>query len=402
MGVDTIPLRWPAAWKDDPGMLDLLQATPIRQLLIDSRMDGRVSSRAARDGIAVAQPSDVAVVKGTWPGIRISPQGGDRAAAGPTGEPWVDSNGWRIRAARAQRPGVPVWVDAAPQPSRTSTPDYILAFADAVAHGGRWIITLDDVLASGLAAKKPDAMAQWREITRAAAFFAPVKAGDDDEAVIGVVSNFAGPKLGFTNEVLNNIARTKQQYRAIAAGRMTPSSLTGLKAVIYTDGAEPASTLRKTMLDFVNAGGMLITGSAWGSLPKATGEPARTHPRFTFRTLGQGSIASASTTFADPYLAANDAVVLVSHRHDLVRYFNSGAITPCLYGNDRRAQLHTVFYSLRPVEDASLWVRGAYRTARLRTWNQQQPQNVKIEVRDAGIEIFLPAVAQYALLELEA
>ena len=343
-----------------------------------------------------ALPADVSVVKGRWPGIRLSPGGGDVAGAGPTGEPWVDSNGWRVRVAQAQRPGARVWVDAQPQASRTSPEDYVLAFADAAAHGARWIVDLDDALASAIAARKPEAMSTWARILQAAAFFTPAAAGAADEAVIGVLSSLTGAKVAFTGEVLNNLARTRQLYRVIAADRATPQSFAGLKGVIYTDSVEPAGNVRKMVLEFVNTGGMLITSAAWGSLPK--GAPQGTHPRFAIRAAGQGAIAVATNTFSDPYRVPNDAVVLVSHRNDLVRYFNSGPITPCLY----RTALHTVFYSLRPVDDASVWVKGSYRAARLRAWNRKQTESVRLEARDAGVEIYLPAVAQYASIELEA
>lgn len=405
MGANSSPLRWPASW-NDPGMLGLLQATPIRHVLIDTPVPG-LSEPAQRAGITIVEskalPSDVTVVRGPWPGIRISPGGGDRATAGPTGEPWVDSNGWRIRIARAQRPGAQFWVDSKPQPSRSSAEDYIIAFADSAAHGGRWIIALDDALAAGIAAKKSDAMAVWKRITEAATFFGADQPVYRDEAVIGVLASLAGPKVGFTNEVLNNLARTKQQYRAIASARITPASLEGLKGVIYTDAAEPPANVRKMVLDFVGAGGILITGPAWGSLPKGD-QQERSHPRFSMRTVGSGSIALATTSFAEPYLAANDSVMLVSHRQDVVRFFNSGAISPCLYvaGDKRRTVLETVFYSLRPVEDTSVWLKGTYKSARIRAWNQQQPQNVKLTTREGGVELYLPALAQYAMIELES
>ena len=385
-------------------MLSLLQATPIRYLFIDP---GKLADQARRSGFTVVQPealpSGIAVVKGPWPGIRLSHMGGDRAAAGPTGEPWVDSNGWRVRAARAVRPDARFWVDANPQPSRSSAEDYVLAFADAAAHGAHWIVTLDDRLAAGIAAKKADDMITWKRIAQASAFFA-VNNTYTDDAVIGVLSSFTGPKVGFTNEVLNNLARTKQQYRAIASSRFTSASLAGLKGVIYADSAEPPANVRNQVLDFVNAGEMLITASAWGALPKATAASERSHPRFQIRPVGKGAIALATTPFSDPYVVPNDAVVLISHRQDIVRFFNTGAITPCLYTSPdkRHAALRTVFYSLRPVEDSTIWVKGAWRAARIRTWNQPQPQNVKLEVRDTGVEIRLPAVAQYALIELES
>jgi len=384
-------------------MLSLLQATPIRHLLVDSAVPG-LADAAGRAGLAVVEPQTlphgVTLVKGPWPGIRVSHAGGDRAAAGPTGEPWVDSNGWRIKAARAQHPEGPVWVDAKPQPSRSSKEDYTLAFADAAAHGAQWIIALDDELAAGVVAKKPEAIATWQRIVQAAAFFATDPAGYNDQAVIGVLSSFAGPRA-FTDEVLNNLARTRQQYQALACQSINDASLAGLKGIIYTDAAEPPANVRKLVLDFVNSGGMLITGAAWGSLPK--GEAQQSHPRFLVRKSGNGAIA-VGATFSDPYRVPNDAVVLVSHRHDIVRFFNSGAITPCLArsADKRRTTLHTVFYSLRPVEDTSVWVKGSYRAARIRTCAQPQPQNIKLQTRDAGMEIHLPAVAQYAMIELES
>jgi hypothetical protein len=406
MGVNSTPLRWPAAWKDS-SLLSLLQATPIRSLVIDSGAPHGLADAAGKAGLTIVDvqspPAGVAIVKGPWPGIRMSHSGGDRASAGPTGEPWIDSNGWRIRVARAQRPDGQVWVDSKPQPSRVSAQDYILAFADAAAHDARWIITLDDSLAAGIAARRPDAAATWKRITDAASFFAVDPTGERDDAVIGVLSIFSGPKVGFTDEVLNNLARTKQQYRAIAASRLSPSSFAGLKGVIYTDGVEPGTSVRKVVLDFVNAGGLLITGPAWGSVPKDAAAQ-RSHPRFDIRVAGKGAIAVATAGFSDPYRVPNDAVTLVSHREDIVRYFNSGGITPCLYtaAEKKRATLHTVFYSLRPVEDATVWIKGAYRNARLRLWPQPQAQNVKLEARDAGVEIHLPAVAQYAAIELDA
>src|ERR1043165_7029065 len=180
MGVAPTPLRWPAAWKD-PGMVSLLQATPVRHLWVDPaeapRGQAVQAQKAELTGLGPnSLPPDVAVVTGPWPGVRLSPQGGDRAAAGPTGEPWIDSNGWRIRIAQAQHPQSHIWVDSKPQPSRSSPANYVIAFAEAAAHHARWIISLDDTLAAGIASKKLEAMAAWKRITDAAAFFPAAQA----------------------------------------------------------------------------------------------------------------------------------------------------------------------------------------------------------------------------------
>ena len=206
--------------------------------------------------------------------------------------------------------------------------------------------------------------------------------------MIGVLSSFTGPKVGFTDEVLNNLARTKQQYRAIASSRFTSASLAGLKG-------SHLHRLRRTSRERTQAGTRLRQRRRNADHRPGVGIAAqraggeRSHPRFAIRSVGKGAIALATTSFSDPYVVPNDAVVLVSHRQDIVRFFNGGAITPCLYTSPdkQHAALQTVFYSLRPVEDTSIWVKGAWRGARLRTWNQPQPQNVKLEVRDTGVEM---------------
>jgi hypothetical protein len=74
---------------------------------------------------------------------------------------------------------------------------------------------------------------------------------------------------------------------------------------------------------------MLIAGPEWGPAP---GAPARysNHRRYSSRTLGKGGVAIATSDMDDPYVVANDSVVLVSHRHDLSRFWNGGALSAFL------------------------------------------------------------------------
>src|SRR5579883_2158439 len=114
------PMRWPAEWAD-PSMLRLIKGTAIDTLLVDNsdEFEG-VREAAQQQGLRVvhpdAPPEDVAVIKGEWPGVRLSRHGAD-AEAGPTGVPWVDSNGWAVRLAKAIHPESAVWVAAAPRTS---------------------------------------------------------------------------------------------------------------------------------------------------------------------------------------------------------------------------------------------------------------------------------------------
>jgi len=125
MHTDLTPMRWPAEWGVDPSALDALKGTAINCLLVrsDPALDP-VVVRARQEGIHVVPPgapqADVRVVEGEWPGVKLSESGVfDHASAGPTGVPWVDSNGWKVRLTAALNPDIAVWVDASPRKPRS-------------------------------------------------------------------------------------------------------------------------------------------------------------------------------------------------------------------------------------------------------------------------------------------
>ncbi len=118
MTVDWTPFRWPGNWTD-PSLLSLLQGTAFNYILIDkgSEYDG-IRSRAREAGFQVADPAalpdGIVLVKGEWAGVRMSRGQGGGTSAGPTGVPWVNSNGWAIRLAATLHPNTAVWVQATP------------------------------------------------------------------------------------------------------------------------------------------------------------------------------------------------------------------------------------------------------------------------------------------------
>ena len=103
------PMRWPGIWKN-PSALTLLQGTAINCLLFDKDANlAPVSVRARQEGLRVVDTGSpvegVVVVQGEWPGVKLNPSGQmDHAGAGPTGVPWVDSNGWKIRLTSSLHP----------------------------------------------------------------------------------------------------------------------------------------------------------------------------------------------------------------------------------------------------------------------------------------------------------
>ena len=404
------PMRWPRGWKD-PSSLALLKGTAVNCLLVDRNDDlGPVAERARQEGLtvadAVALPAGIAVVQGEWAGIKLTRAGAtDAVAAGPTGNPWIDSNGWKIRLAAALQPGKGIWVAATPQEDRLLPSSYVMAVADAAAHGGRWIIEIDDRLAAGIAARNAEALATWNQLTGAAGFFAARNRWSDflPEALLGVISDFSGSNELLSQEILNLSARTNLQYRVLLKSKVSSTSLRGLRAVLYADAQPPAPDLRKQILAFVQSGGLLITGPTWGPLP---GTPASNdqYPGYSWRTLGQGKVAAALTEFDDPYALVTDAVLLISHRHDLLRFWNGGAVGSyfTMDAGRKLAVAHLLFYSTsRSGSAPTVRVAGQYRTARMWTLDQPGPQSIEMELQPDAVELHLPAVSPYAAVELE-
>jgi hypothetical protein len=402
-------MRWPDAWKD-PATLALLKGTAIDHLVIGPGAEwSAVRSRAAQDGFHVsvpgAAPAGIEIVKGQWPGVKMERGDDGGAGAGPTGNPWVDSNGWAIRLAAALHPDNAVWVDAAPAGDAIITAgSYLIAVADSAAYGGRWMVSLDNPLAVSLAAGKSDALAPWRSLTAAAGFFAAHKAwlAYAPMAVVGVVSDFTGGNEFFSQELLNLLARAGQHCRILPKDRMPDASLVGLRAAIYADAEPPAPALRKQILAFVAAGGMLITTPKWGEVP---GTPIQNagNPRYSMRALGKGKVAVTVAGPDDPYLWASESVVMVSHRYDLVRFWNSGAAGSfCTMAPDgRQAVVHLLFYANRGPDSATVRIAGRYRAARVYTVDHPAATKVECAPQADGVEIHLPPVSQYVALELD-
>ena len=411
MDTEWIPMRWPAEWGVNLSALDLLKGTAINCLLMEGNAAlDRVIARARQEGIHVvrrgaAPPAGVRVIAGEWPGVKLSESGVfDHAAAGPTGVLWVDSNGWKIRLTAALNPDAQVWVEASPRTPRLSGEAYATAVADAAAHGGRWIISLDSQLAKGIAAGNTEALERWQRLTGAARYFAGRNEWSHyvPEAVIGIISDFAGRNEFMNQELLNLVARTNQQYRIIVKSAFSRSSLNGLRAVLYADEEGPDPGLRKQILEFVNAGGLLITGPKWGELP-GNPDPGGDHPRYALKIFGKGRLAMATPDFEDPYVVANDSVVLISHRYELLRFWNGGAIGSYFTAapDRKRAVVHMLFYAFilgdnRP----TVRVAGQYKTARLWTLDQPAPRVLDIEIKEDAVELHLPPVRGYAAAEL--
>lgn len=345
------------------------------------------------------------VTDNVWPGV--TPIRRDEPSAGPTGVPWLDSNGWYIQLARA-RVNSRVWVmydppgkGAVVQPQR-----YPLAVCDAEAAGGRWVISLDEALRASLAERNATAGGTLKTIWNAVSFFDGHREWKSYRSlgVVGVISDFSGENFDFSGEILNLSSRRDLLYRVIwNLGKGVPD-LTGLKAAVWADSAQPSPQVRKSLLSFVQQGGLLITGPKWGAEGTAG---ASSHRRFDVRTLGKGRIAIAREALSDPWAFVIDIQQLLSHANDVAKLFNasaSGGFNYTASPDGKRALLQLLSYSSggRSSSNATAWTRHKYRSARLWTLDGEGPTPVEVTAsEDGGTEYHLPSMASYVALDFE-
>jgi hypothetical protein len=126
------------------------------------------------------------------------------------------------------------------------------------------------------------------------------------------------------------------------------------------------------------------------------------HPRYIVAKAGKGRIARSVAQPDDPWQFSNDSVIVVSHRHDLVRFWNSGsagssyAVSP----DGKRAVVNLLFYANRGPDAASVRVAGPYKKVKASLVDVPEIQGVTTELQKDALEVHLPQVSQFVSLEL--
>ncbi len=296
---------------------------------------------------------------------------GDTATAGPTGNPWVDSNGWLPLLASQLVPEKVLWLDIDPPDSRSMRPakEYCLAIADSRVYGrSRWIVSLDSRMRAALLKKNPSAVDAWTRICQTLSFF---ESHADWEAyepmgILAVVSDFRGQNAYMSGEVLNLLNRRQFQFSVMDRTRALPSPKEWLKGILWLDEEAPTSEQRKQLLAFVQQGGLLISAKYWGP-PGVTPSKEDWLFGYDLYDVPKGRMVVAEQGLSDPYKIARDAHLIVSRRNDFVRVYNPGttkyfsSIDPA-----RRKQVVQVLnYSTEVATYVTLWVDTRARSAKL-------------------------------------
>jgi hypothetical protein len=358
--------------------------------------------RFRKRGLADLPPSGfLGDADAVWPGMRPLKLGKEvDAVSGATSRPWIDSNAWYVRFARAVLAPKTLWLafdppDTGPPPTADA---YLQAIADTEIAGARWMVSLDPSLRNGLAEGRPQAREAWTRIARSLAFFRTHEAwvGFAPVGQIGVLSDYAGENEFLSFEVLNLLARRSGLFRVLHA---EAAPLDGLDSVLCVDSRPPAPALAGKLYAFAEAGGTLVTPPGW----EARGVPDESVaiPRFRVYRCGRGRLAVAREDFGDPDLVAEDAQLLTSHRRDRVRVFNLGfgQFHHATSADGRAGVLHALaFPTPYPRGWLTAWFRQPW--ARGRVLSIDAEAAAKRATIDGGVEFHLPPVPTYAALEV--
>src|SRR3954471_11299636 len=320
--------RWiPLYWPDSTDSLGWLKGSPVNCLVVND-------ATKKVQGFDVVAMNDLdsqvaAVRRAKWPRVPAARGQSGGVATGPTGAPWVDSNGWISSLEHAKTPGKPVWIVADPpkDSGMLRSEAYTLAVADAAVYGSRWLISLDADLRHGCAAGNSEALLTWRKIGDATRFFEEHKAWRSLQPVakLGVLSDFAGPNEALAGEVLNLCNRRYLPFRIVESASADSKSLSGLKAVLLIQLREPESKVQQLLGEFMRDGGLVIAPPSVAHLAGSLKPAGSFENSYDYFSHGEGRVAIARKPWVDPYQVATDAHLLMSRKHDVIRLWNAGS-----------------------------------------------------------------------------
>ena len=441
---DWVPARW--NWSD-PATLDLLQGTPVNCLLLKSA-DRAFVSKAAERGIAtlallapggdtlaqarqavraeargvvlegdfeenattqvrdlMARSGGVVIElpsrarmrfdtpdaitgtwQGLWPGIHVLEDGAAKAA--PTGSPWIDTNAGFIRAAQARTSAV-IWMGNLP-PSKTvlRAEGYLHAICDAAILGARWIVALDDDLASRLRQGEPAALKTWRRMAQYLEFFEKHREwrGLRPKGRLAVVQDIDSGAL-VSGGILDMLGARHTPMRTIPRDHLNPETLQGASMAVSVDPDTLSPQQREILRGFARSGGTLLTTPP-GSRILAPPDPKRI-------TLEESQVNRLNDIW-------RDVQSMIGRRNLGVRLFNvSGMLSNLLAGPEGTpVVIHLVNYTSYPVENITVHLLGTFHRATL--WTPEAGERALTPYKtEEGTGLDIESIAVCATLRAE-
>jgi hypothetical protein len=303
-------------------------------------------------------------------------------------EPWIASNTWLVNSLRGRR-AQPVWLGH--MLDNPSNADYLRAIADASAAGGRWAVALDDVLKCGLWRGNAAAIASWRGIGEALAFF---EQHDDWQAFAPIATlGIIDDPTAAQHEYLNLVTRRRIPYRIIDRAKLSSEHLNGLSTVLAL--APPSAAERKLLTAFAEKGGLVVGGPAWSTVPPTKSE-------YGTVSVGAGRVVVYAEESPDPESVARDLVDLIGYENMPVRLFNVASVLSHASADaaGTRLLVQLVNYATSASDDITVRVRPGYQRARIFRPGVA-PAELKLAQAGQNVEVRVSNVAVCAALLFE-
>lgn len=309
-----------------------------------------------RASMNLSDPGPVAgTAQGLWPGIHVEKEGALSAA--PTGAPWIDTNSGFLRYLRASVPADrPVWIANRP-PSGTAWPAsrYIQAIGDAALAGARWVVDLDEGLMKALIAGDERALAAWKRIAAALAFYEQHARWRDlpGYSTLTVLQDTASGAL-YSGGFLDMIGARHVPVTVAPAARILETKLPDVRLLLNIDPSALTDAQRERVREIARGGAMVVNGPPGWKLDTARDAQRITFDEQQIRQLDE---------------AWREINSLIGRRNFAARIFGAPSMLSSLKATaDRNTlALHLVNYSDYPVESISVHLNGKFSRARLLT-----------------------------------
>lgn len=361
-------------------------------LVIDSDMEApatalpviRLSSRGGID--FDAPPPLLATRQGLWPGVRVEKDG--HAVSLPTGAPWIETNTGFLRFVRAVLPeATPVWVAVRPpEGDALRGRNYVVALADAAMNGARWVLALDRGFAQGLFSGDARFAAEWAHLVKRLAFLESVRQYGlwRDRSSLALVQD---PETGalFSGGFIDMLAARHIAAEITPPARVAQTSKPATEVLLHVNPVAPDSPERRLQLDLARRGITVYNAPlAWN--------PGR--PKGDTITVDEKDVKG----LADAWREINN---MLGRRNFGLRVFGAPSMLSNykISADGRTRAVHLLNFSDYPVENISLHLTGAAKTARVLT--PDGTRAAQLYPAEEGVEIEIDRVEDFAIVIIE-
>lgn len=209
----------------------------------------------------------VATSQGMWPGIHV--EKGGSATAGPTANPWIDTNTGYLRFARAATDAA-IWIAVTPPP-KTVYPvqRYLQVIGDAAMNGGRWVVALDDDLWKRLLTHEAKALSDWSKINAALQHYEDHRdwRATEPAGQVALVEGYGDARLSgglFDMMAAKHVPAFPLPYGSVSAAALRRARV----AVTLEPDALPAQA-QPAMKAFADSGKTVVPGVAAAAAPES-------------------------------------------------------------------------------------------------------------------------------------